>query len=134
VLIFFPIFILDWFFHFRMDCPPGCPPKIYELMQQCWKWSPSERPTFQGIHNALENMFQESNIIEGETRISIEMKKKRVILQCLATPKRVYFSFLCAEVEKELQGSSNQSYKKNRSENTAPEPSSQSSVNTKGNF
>ncbi|XP_054273838.1 tyrosine-protein kinase Abl isoform X2 [Macrosteles quadrilineatus] len=49
---------------YRMECPPGCPPKIYELMRQCWQWVPSERPTFQEIHHALENMFQESNIIE----------------------------------------------------------------------
>ncbi|XP_046682989.1 tyrosine-protein kinase Abl isoform X3 [Homalodisca vitripennis] len=49
---------------YRMECPPGCPPKIYELMRQCWQWVPGERPTFQEIHHALENMFQESNIIE----------------------------------------------------------------------
>lgn len=48
-----------------MECPPGCPPKIYDLMRQCWQWVPNERPTFQEIHNALENMFQESSIIEG---------------------------------------------------------------------
>lgn len=52
--------------NYRMECPPGCPPKIYELMRQCWQWEPSDRPTFQEIHHALENMFQESNIIEGE--------------------------------------------------------------------
>ncbi|XP_039287602.1 tyrosine-protein kinase Abl isoform X2 [Nilaparvata lugens] len=49
---------------YRMDCPPGCPPKIYELMRKCWQWVPGERPTFQEIHHSLENMFQESNIIE----------------------------------------------------------------------
>ncbi|XP_050526730.1 tyrosine-protein kinase Abl [Daktulosphaira vitifoliae] len=49
---------------YRMDCPPGCPPNIYHLMKQCWQWSPNERPSFKDIHHALENMFQESNIIE----------------------------------------------------------------------
>lgn len=49
-----------------MECPPGCPPKIYELMRQCWQWVPGERPTFREIHHALENMFQESNIIDGK--------------------------------------------------------------------
>ncbi|CAH0390780.1 unnamed protein product [Bemisia tabaci] len=49
---------------YRMECPPGCPPKIYELMRECWQWVPGERPTFRDIHHALENMFQESNIIE----------------------------------------------------------------------
>lgn len=49
-----------------MECPPGCPPKIYELMRECWQWVPAERPTFQEIHHALENMFPpESSIIEG---------------------------------------------------------------------
>ncbi|XP_073974449.1 tyrosine-protein kinase Abl isoform X2 [Rhodnius prolixus] len=49
---------------YRMECPPGCPPKIYDLMRQCWQWEPQDRPTFQEIHHALENMFQESNIID----------------------------------------------------------------------
>ncbi|KAK7869384.1 hypothetical protein R5R35_000690 [Gryllus longicercus] len=49
---------------YRMECPPGCPPKIYDLMRQCWQWSPGERPSFQEIHHALENMFQESSITE----------------------------------------------------------------------
>ncbi|XP_015586184.1 tyrosine-protein kinase Abl isoform X2 [Cephus cinctus] len=49
---------------YRMECPPGCPPKVYELMRQCWQWSASERPTFKEIHHSLENMFQESSITE----------------------------------------------------------------------
>ncbi|XP_049826903.1 tyrosine-protein kinase Abl isoform X12 [Schistocerca gregaria] len=49
---------------YRMECPPGCPPKIYELMRQCWQWNASDRPSFQEIHHALENMFQESSITE----------------------------------------------------------------------
>ncbi|XP_044731798.1 tyrosine-protein kinase Abl isoform X2 [Chrysoperla carnea] len=49
---------------YRMEIPPGCPPKIYELMRQCWQWAPHERPTFKDIHHALENMFQESSITE----------------------------------------------------------------------
>ncbi|XP_018324086.1 tyrosine-protein kinase Abl isoform X3 [Agrilus planipennis] len=49
---------------YRMECPPGCPPKIYELMRQCWQWHAHERPTFKEIHHALEHMFQESSITE----------------------------------------------------------------------
>lgn len=52
-----------------MDCPPGCPPNIYQLMKQCWQWAPNERPSFKEIHHALENMFQESNIIEGKINL-----------------------------------------------------------------
>ncbi|CAH1124891.1 unnamed protein product [Ceutorhynchus assimilis] len=49
---------------YRMEIPPGCPPKIYELMRQCWQWHANDRPTFKECHHALENMFQESSIIE----------------------------------------------------------------------
>uniref|UniRef100_A0A1B6DYH9 Tyrosine-protein kinase n=1 Tax=Clastoptera arizonana TaxID=38151 RepID=A0A1B6DYH9_9HEMI len=65
---------------YRMEIPPGCPPKIYELMRQCWQWVPGERPTFQEIHHALENMFQESNIID-------EVEKQ---LQGSSTPQLPY--------------------------------------------
>ncbi|XP_065171923.1 tyrosine-protein kinase Abl-like isoform X3 [Atheta coriaria] len=49
---------------YRMECPQGCPPKIYDLMKQCWQWQAHDRPTFREIHHALENMFQESSITE----------------------------------------------------------------------
>ncbi|KAG0713752.1 Tyrosine-protein kinase ABL1 [Chionoecetes opilio] len=47
-----------------MDCPQGCPVRVYELMKQCWLWSPGDRPTFSHIHHALETMFQETSITE----------------------------------------------------------------------
>ncbi|XP_026461197.1 tyrosine-protein kinase Abl-like [Ctenocephalides felis] len=49
---------------YRMECPPGCPPKIYELMRACWQWNTHDRPSFEGIHHALEHMFQESSVTE----------------------------------------------------------------------
>lgn len=49
---------------YRMDCPQGCPVRVYELMKQCWLWSPGDRPTFSHIHHALETMFQETSITE----------------------------------------------------------------------
>ena len=55
---------------YRMECPPGCPARIYDLMKQCWNWEPNERPSFHDIHFAMEHMFQESSITEG-TYISI---------------------------------------------------------------
>lgn len=51
---------------YRMECPPGCPPKVYDLMKQCWLWSAADRPSFDEIHHALENMFQESSVTEGK--------------------------------------------------------------------
>lgn len=56
---------------YRMECPPGCPPKVYELMRQCWQWSAMDRPTFKEIHHSLENMFQESSITEGFSTFSV---------------------------------------------------------------
>ncbi|XP_042222211.1 tyrosine-protein kinase ABL1-like isoform X1 [Homarus americanus] len=49
---------------YRMDCPQGCPVRVYELMKQCWLWNPADRPTFSHIHHALETMFQETSITE----------------------------------------------------------------------
>ena len=54
-----------------MDCPQGCPHRVYELMKQCWLWNPSDRPTFCQIHHALETMFQETSITEGQYIIII---------------------------------------------------------------
>lgn len=53
---------------YRMECPPGCPSRIYDLMKQCWNWEPNERPTFHDIHFAMEHMFQESSITEEVER------------------------------------------------------------------
>lgn len=53
---------------YRMECPPGCPSRVYELMRQCWQWETTDRPTFQEIHNTLENMFQNSSITEEVER------------------------------------------------------------------
>lgn len=30
----------------RLQQPQGCPDNIYEMMQECWKFLPSERPDF----------------------------------------------------------------------------------------
>lgn len=47
---------------YRMERPEGCPEKVYELMRDCWRWNPSERPSFAETHQAFETMFQESSI------------------------------------------------------------------------
>ncbi|XP_074594225.1 tyrosine-protein kinase Abl isoform X2 [Brevipalpus obovatus] len=53
---------------YRMECPTGCPPKIYELMLQCWQWDANDRPTFYQIREILETIFQNSNINEEVER------------------------------------------------------------------
>jgi len=37
--------------------PTLCPNELYELMQQCWKKNPSERPTFEQIHTTISSMW-----------------------------------------------------------------------------
>ncbi|XP_028035333.1 tyrosine-protein kinase Abl isoform X2 [Bombyx mandarina] len=54
---------------YRMECPPGCPAPVYELMRGCWQWSPSERPSFREIHHALEHMFQDNSITDVEKQL-----------------------------------------------------------------
>ncbi|KAM3841330.1 tyrosine-protein kinase ABL2 isoform 2-T2 [Vipera latastei] len=49
---------------YRMEQPEGCPPKVYELMRACWKWSPLDRPSFAETHQAFETMFHDSSISE----------------------------------------------------------------------
>ena len=56
---------------YRMECPPGCPVRIYDLMKQCWNWEPNERPSFHDIHFAMEHMFQESSITEGTLQAAL---------------------------------------------------------------
>lgn len=56
---------------YRMECPTGCPPRIYELMRQCWQWDPNDRPTFVQIRELLETMLQNSNDINEEVEKSL---------------------------------------------------------------
>ncbi|KAG8588657.1 hypothetical protein GDO81_006048 [Engystomops pustulosus] len=42
---------------YRMPCPQGCPPSLHDLMIQCWKGDPEERPTFEYLQSFLEDYF-----------------------------------------------------------------------------
>ncbi|XP_042296770.1 tyrosine-protein kinase Fgr isoform X3 [Sceloporus undulatus] len=42
---------------YRMQCPGSCPPSLHELMVQCWKKEPEERPTFEYLQSFLEDYF-----------------------------------------------------------------------------
>lgn len=64
---------------YRMDRPEGCPEKVYELMRNCWRWNPSERPTFAEAHQDFETMFLESSISD-EVEKELEKKGKKVTL------------------------------------------------------
>uniref|UniRef100_A0A3B5M5D7 Tyrosine-protein kinase n=1 Tax=Xiphophorus couchianus TaxID=32473 RepID=A0A3B5M5D7_9TELE len=42
---------------YRMPCPQDCPSSLHELMVQCWKKDPEERPTFEYLQAFLEDYF-----------------------------------------------------------------------------
>ncbi|XP_027881187.1 tyrosine-protein kinase ABL1 isoform X1 [Xiphophorus couchianus] len=67
---------------YRMERPEGCPEKVYELMRACWRWNPSERPSFAETHQAFETMFQESSISD-EVEKELGKKGKKTTLGSL---------------------------------------------------
>ncbi|XP_062868062.1 non-receptor tyrosine-protein kinase TYK2 [Trichomycterus rosablanca] len=42
--------------HRRLPCPQNCPREVYSLMEQCWDFTPSQRPTFKTLADALEEI------------------------------------------------------------------------------
>ena len=42
---------------YRMPQPPGCPEPLYQIMLECWKTKPKERPTFEYLKHQLEDYF-----------------------------------------------------------------------------
>ncbi|KAH0628183.1 hypothetical protein JD844_009026 [Phrynosoma platyrhinos] len=41
----------------RMECPPACPPEIYELMKLCWTYNADDRPPFSTVELRLRNFY-----------------------------------------------------------------------------
>ncbi|XP_008101325.1 tyrosine-protein kinase SYK isoform X1 [Anolis carolinensis] len=41
----------------RMECPPGCPPEVYELMKLCWTYNVDDRPAFSSVELRLRNFY-----------------------------------------------------------------------------
>ena len=42
---------------YRMPPPPACPDPLYQIMLECWKTDPEERPTFEYLKYQLEDYF-----------------------------------------------------------------------------
>ena len=40
---------------YRMPPPPGCPDPVYQIMLECWKTNPEERPTFEYLKHQLKD-------------------------------------------------------------------------------
>jgi fyn-related kinase len=46
---------------YRMQCPQGCPPALYDIMLECWHKDPVKRPTFETLQWKLEDFFTMSD-------------------------------------------------------------------------
>ncbi|CAD5206584.1 unnamed protein product [Bursaphelenchus okinawaensis] len=55
---------------YRMPCPVGCPPVLYEIMLQCWHKDPEKRPTFETLNWKLEDLFSNQGSEYKEASIS----------------------------------------------------------------
>ena len=42
---------------YRMPRPMGCPDKLYDIMIDCWREEPANRPTFETLQWQLEEFF-----------------------------------------------------------------------------
>ncbi|KAM4541159.1 tyrosine-protein kinase Lck [Fundulus diaphanus] len=42
---------------YRMPKPENCPDELYDIMQECWRERPEERPTFDYLKHLLEDFF-----------------------------------------------------------------------------
>ena len=40
-----------------MPPPPGCPDNLYQMMLECWKANPTERPTFDYVKHKLHSLL-----------------------------------------------------------------------------
>ncbi|ROI46629.1 Tyrosine-protein kinase JAK2 [Anabarilius grahami] len=39
----------------RLPAPPQCPPKVHNIMIQCWEFNSEDRPSFSSLQNLIEN-------------------------------------------------------------------------------
>ncbi|XP_054894732.1 tyrosine-protein kinase Lck [Poeciliopsis prolifica] len=42
---------------YRMPAPENCPDELYDIMNECWRERPEERPTFDYLKHLLEDFF-----------------------------------------------------------------------------
>ena len=40
-----------------MPPPTNCPPPVYDVMEKCWEYEPSNRPTFAKLLNEMRKLI-----------------------------------------------------------------------------
>ncbi|XP_014670840.1 PREDICTED: tyrosine-protein kinase HTK16-like [Priapulus caudatus] len=55
----------------RLTAPPGCPRKIYKVMQRCWQYDPAARPTFADLQQLFESDADYQQIVAMVTKSRI---------------------------------------------------------------
>ena len=50
----------------RLGLPPRCPPRLYSVLNQCWAYEPSKRPTFQDLKAVLSQAVIEEKSINNQ--------------------------------------------------------------------
>lgn len=53
---------------YRMPCPEGCPPPVYDIMKQCWEWEPEKRPRFEYVSARLNGMSDINEAVQAALR------------------------------------------------------------------
>ena len=43
---------------YRMECPDGCPQRVYSVMRECWEIDPKQRPSFKKIYSELDQIYR----------------------------------------------------------------------------
>ena len=56
---------------YRMPQPPGCPDPLYQIMLECWKAKPEERPTFENLKHQLENFSMSTKEANAPGKLSL---------------------------------------------------------------
>ncbi|CAF0748586.1 unnamed protein product [Didymodactylos carnosus] len=71
----------------RLPMPsPYCPPKLFELMKECWRYEPSLRPSFTQIEGSIRSILdnERSNVksfVQFKDRILVPLNKAMPLLQ-----------------------------------------------------
>ena len=44
----------------RLAYPPGCSPRLYSVLTECWAYEPTKRPTFKALKAVLSETLVEA--------------------------------------------------------------------------